>query len=196
MVGALALLIVAAIVVLAVQPLSPKRSESGPSGASETAAPPTPPVRTTAVPAPSGGSVSETISPAPPAKTYKADSTDKVEIPGQVQIHLTGVKQYKKPRAIGPGALAGPVIVVSLDVTNKQADAVGLGGIAVVLQYRGNQVATPVQSELGKPLRGSLEPGKTASGAYVFSVPRGVDSNFVVLVQYGPSNGVARFRTS
>lgn len=151
--------------------------------------------RTTAVPVPSGGSVDETVAPAPSAKTYDGRKAKNVEIPGEMEVRLISVEENKDPKAIGPGALDRPVMVVSLELSNKQSDAVDLSGVTVSLLYDDDQVGTPVQSELGQPFRGQLEAGKNASGVYVFSVPKNIDDSVTILVQYSAGKGIAKFRT-
>lgn len=188
--GAVAVIVV--IVILVVSSLGSK--ESGTAGSGPDPVQPSQ-ARTTAVPVPSGGSIDQTVAPAPSAKTYSSDKTGNIEIPGEVRVKLVGVEKEKKPKAVGPGALNEPVAVVSLELSNGQSDPIDLTGVNVTLIYGKNRVGTPVQSELGKPFTGSLEPGKTVPGVYVFSVPKDSSDKYTILVQSGAGKGIAKFQT-
>lgn len=162
-----------------------------PSSTAGASVQPTVPARTTAVPVPSGGSVDETVSPAPTAKTQSAGSEPSVLIPGEVLVEVTDSEKSKKPEAVGPGALAGQVAVVTMRLTNKQSDSVDLTSVAVRLTDREDRVATPVQSRLGRSFTGVLEPGASATGVYVFTIPDEDESRFTIDVQYGAGTDIA-----
>lgn len=155
---------------------------------------PSVPARTTAVPVPSGGSVKETVTPAPPAATRSAGSKPSVEIPGEMVVEVVSIEKAKNPEAVGPGALAGPVAVVTVKLTNEQSTPVDMTGVAVRLTDRDDRVATPVQSTIGRPFTGFLERGASATGVYVFTIPDEGESRFTVDVQYGAGTDVASIR--
>lgn len=74
---------------------------------------------------------------------------------------------------VGPGNLAGPAVRVTVRLTNEQPDAVMVGLVAVSLTYGvENTPASPLEDPSVQPLRGELDPGETAEGRYVFSLPR------------------------
>lgn len=184
------------VVVLLVLVLHPFGSKDSGTTTQSSQTPEPAPARTTAVPAPSGGSIKKTVAPAPPAKTYANDkASSSVDIPGEVQVKLVSVEKHKKPQAIGPGALADPVVVVTLELSNQQKDPIELHGVSVTLLYGKKHVGTPVQSELGKPFDGSLKTGESAQGSYVFSVPKKSSSTYTIFVQSEAGKGIAKFRT-
>lgn len=190
--GGAAAVIVALVIVLALRPFAssePDTANLGPSAATPS------PARTTAVAAPSGGSIDKTVAPAPRPKTYTNGKASAVEIPGEVLVHLISVERHKAPKAIGPGALNDPVAVVSLEIGNKQEDPIELSGVNVTLLYDKDRVGTPVQSEFSKPFSGSLAPTQQARGTYVFSVSKKSSDKYMILVQSGAGRGIAKFQT-
>jgi hypothetical protein len=83
--------------------------------------------------------------------------------------------------AHGPGNIAGPALRATVRITNGTGKPVSLDGVAVDLTYgKAASPASPVDDPSQAPFRGTVEPGGTAVGVYVFSVPSD-DRNVVTL---------------
>lgn len=89
--------------------------------------------------------------------------------------------------AAGPGEVSGPGVKVSITVTNNGSAKVDLAGLAVNGFYgTDSSPASPVNSKT-TAAKGTIEPGASASGAYVFAVPTDSQSTFRVTVGSGAS---------
>ncbi|MGY1699138.1 hypothetical protein [Geodermatophilus sp. SYSU D00766] len=72
----------------------------------------------------------------------------------------------------GRGNVSGPALRVTVRITNGTPEAVDLGGVAVDLTHGADAVpASPLDDPSQAPFAGSVEPGATAQGVYVFRVP-------------------------
>jgi hypothetical protein len=81
----------------------------------------------------------------------------------------------------GPGNVAGPALRVTVRLTGGAAGPVALDLVGVTLTHGADQIpASPLDDPSADPFGGSLEPGATAEGTYVFSVPEG-DRDLVTL---------------
>ena len=161
-------------------------SASGSSGPATTAGPttkPTPGKPATATPGPSVG-----VSTLPPAPVGSS-----VALQTGVEVSIAGVKDTKVG-ATGPGEIAGPAAVVTVRVHNGTSTPFALSAIAVVASYGKGTPASPSDSGGAKPLIGSLAPGKTADGTYVFLTPAAQASSLRVEVSSGTSAKVVVFQ--
>ena len=75
----------------------------------------------------------------------------------------------------GPGEIGGPGVKVQIQITNGSGETIDLNSVTANIFYGSGKVpASPVtNSDAG--LSGTLSPGKSASGTYYFSVPKGAD---------------------
>ncbi|MCZ2830217.1 hypothetical protein O2W14_15375 [Modestobacter sp. VKM Ac-2986] len=90
--------------------------------------------------------------------------------------------------ANGPGNIAGPALRVTVQVTNGTAEPVSLGGVATNLYLGPDRTpASPVEDPSQAPFTGTVAPGASATGVYVFSVP--VDARSAVTVEVGYEAG-------
>jgi hypothetical protein len=72
----------------------------------------------------------------------------------------------------GRGNVSGPALRVTVSITNATDGTLDLGGVAVDLTHGSDAVpASPLDDPSQAPFSGSLDPGDTAEGVYVFSVP-------------------------
>lgn len=88
-------------------------------------------------------------------------------------------------RASGPGNVAGPAVRVTVRITNGTHSVVSLDGVAVNMYYGADRVpASPLDDPSQLPFHGSLQPGRSADGVYVFSVPTDARGSVTVEVGY------------
>jgi hypothetical protein len=73
--------------------------------------------------------------------------------------------------ATGPGNVDGPALRVTLRITNGTARPVSLDGVAVNLAYGPALTpASPLDDRSQAPFHGTVAPGGSADGVYVFTI--------------------------
>jgi len=106
------------------------------------------------------------VSLAPSVKVGKPSDI----LPG-VRVSVGTVKPVTVKAQL-PGELAGPAAAVPVQIRNGSKKAFSLDGLAVTAAYNGDTPGTDTSAAPAKPMEGSLKPGQTAKGTYVFMVPR------------------------
>jgi hypothetical protein len=87
--------------------------------------------------------------------------------------------------AVGPGNVAGPALKVTVRITNGTAEPVALGGVSVNLSYGPDHApASPLDDPSRQPFATVVQPGESADGVYVFTVPTDVRDSVTVEVGY------------
>jgi hypothetical protein len=105
---------------------------------------------------------------------------DKPAAVGGVTAEVTSLTAVRASGR-GPGNIAGPALRATVRLTNGTGGPVSLDGVAVALTYGKNaSPASPVDDPSQSPFRGTVQPGRSAVGVYVFSVPSG-DRNVVTV---------------
>ena len=90
--------------------------------------------------------------------------------------------------AQGPGNVAGPALRATVRITNGTADPVSLDAVAVDLATGTDRTpASPLDDPSEVPFAGTVAPGDSAQGVYVFTVP--ADARAVVTVSVGYQAG-------
>ncbi|MGY1783771.1 hypothetical protein [Geodermatophilus sp. SYSU D00698] len=173
---------------------------TGGGGDDGTATAATPGASTTAAPAaPTTTAPGETVAP-PPATPTPTGPTEDVDEPppsspevpldapaavGNGIVATIGAIEAIDGTAVGPGNIAGPALRVTVRIENGTAEAVSLDGVAVNLSYGPERTpASPLDDPSQVPFVGSVEPGSTGEGVYVFSVPADVRDSVTVEVGY------------
>jgi hypothetical protein len=87
--------------------------------------------------------------------------------------------------ATGPGNISGPAIRVTVRLANGTGEPVSLDGVAVNMYYGADLTpASPLEDPSQRPFSGTVAPGGTADGIYVFTVPSGSRDAVTVEVGY------------
>jgi hypothetical protein len=87
--------------------------------------------------------------------------------------------------AVGPGNIAGPALRVTVRIENGTGAAVSLDGVAVNMSYGADRTpASPLDDASRRPFTGMVEPGESADGVYVFSVPTDARDSVTIEVGY------------
>lgn len=171
-------------------------AEQPPAGTSSaapatTAAPsvPAPAAEPEPEPAPEGA---ESLPPAlPPValdETSTAEDGTAVTVTEVEAIDGTG---------IGAGNVGGPALRVGVRIENGSAEPIALDGVVVDLFHSGATTpGSPLDDPSRRPLSGTLEPGASAEGAYVFSVPGEGRDRVRVSVAYRPGSPFLVFEGS
>ena len=93
-----------------------------------------------------------------------------------------------------PGETAGPAVASTLEVRNDSKEPFDLSTIAVTASYGDGTPAIVNRSEPAEDLTGTVEPGKTAKGVYVFRAPEKDADPMVLEVQSGARPNVLQFK--
>lgn len=95
----------------------------------------------------------------------------------------------------GPGEMSGAALRVTFDLTNNGTTPLDLSTTIVTLGTVDGEPASPVDSDSSAdPLMGTLAPGESATGVYLFIAPKGLDRNIQVDFSTSTKEPVLIFR--
>jgi hypothetical protein len=161
-------------------PSAPASSGEVPPGAE---LPPAPEPATTEVPAPQGGHIHETVAEVPLTTNAPVAVTGTADYGNGVTASLAKLERITTTAEL-PGEIAGPGVAVTVRLVNDSSAAVDLGLVVVDLQDAGGTPAIPMSTSPAAPFGGSLAPGATADGVYVFTLPPSYAGPATVSVSY------------
>lgn len=117
-----------------------------------------------------------------------------VAAPGGVTVTLAHIEAVDG-QAVAPGEIGGPAVRVAVDIQNTGASPLDLEYI-VVNAYTGKDrtPAGAIMQPGGKPFGGSLKPGDSAAGVYLFTVAEADREDVTITVDYGLEDPVVVFR--
>lgn len=145
-------------------------AEAGSSVPSSSSPPATDPAGSLTVPAPVAGgqgAVVPVVTVAPQAATpLGAPATDA----GGLRFAIASIDAVQG-EASAPGEIGGPALQVTLRATNTSTSPVDLSLTVVDLRHGADQVPAAPFTVGTTPLGGTLAPGASATGVYVFAVP-------------------------
>lgn len=133
------------------------------------------------------GKPSVAISLAPAVKVGEP-----AEIASAVRVTVGKVKDVTV-KARQPGEIAGAAAAVPLTVRNGSGAAFSLDGMVVTAFYGDDIPGNETTASPSKPMTGSLAPGKTAKGTYVFNIPKKYASTLRVEVASNQSPTIVQF---
>lgn len=151
-----------------------------------------PPARTTPVPAPSGGTTSEVISPATPGPITKVGFTQPASLNDGVTISLPSIKAMTA-KAETPGEITGPAVAIEVRVQNNSKADIDVGSAVVTLVDSKGALAQPTTSDPYHALSGTVAPGASAVGTYVFRIPTDDRQALTLSVEYIAGAPTAHF---
>jgi hypothetical protein len=117
-------------------------------------------------------------------ETTSASLNETAETGQGVTVKVTKI-EHVEGKANGPGEIAGPAVRLNVHVANGSPKQLSME-LALVNVYYG-KARTPAASLSGPradPLAGSIDPGGSASGRYVFGVPRSKQDQLTVEFSY------------
>lgn len=152
-----------------------------------------PPPASTPVPPPVPGKVSSTVPGRKVVKRKSVPLKGRGEAADQVVVTLPSVKSVKAT-AQGPGEVAGPALAVTVKVDNKTGAAVDLVAAVVTLTASDRTPGSIMSSSPARQLPASVAKGKTATGVYVFTLPKGKRDPVTVEVQTSGASPVIVFK--
>ena len=147
---------------------------------------------TTPVPASQSGNVDQTV----PSKTVASKppvAIDKPAMPAAgVVVTLPSIKAITA-KAQGPGEVSGPAVAVTVEVKNNTKSAVDLSQTVVNLTAANGDPGSMMTASPAKPLPTSVKPGGSATGVYVFAVPKSQRDPITVEVSISADTPTAVF---
>ncbi|MCF7553847.1 hypothetical protein [Pseudonocardia sp. WMMC193] len=102
---------------------------------------------------------------------------------------VTKIDDSARLEANGPGDVAGPAAIVTVQVRNDTPDTVDLTGVTVTATADGAP-STPSSSDPAAPLAGSLPNGESRDGVYVFRVSDQDAARLLVEISWNGSPNV------
>jgi hypothetical protein len=149
-------------------------------------------VRSTAVPAPSGGSINQTVPSVAPGAVTRVAITKPAVLPSKVTISIVSAK-LASVKANTPGEIAGQAIEAVVLIENGTSNTIDLGSTVVSLTEGSGALGQPTTSSPAKPFTESLAPGSSVSAVYVFRVPKTGYNPVQISVSYAGGAPVALF---
>ena len=176
---------------------SPSATETGSAPTMPASAQPTPATTsrppTTPVTPSQSGNVDQTV----PSKTVSSRppvSLDKSAQPTtDVVVSLPSIKAIEA-KGQGPGEVSGPAVAVTVKVTNNKKSALDLSQTVVNLTAANGDPGSMMTGSPAAPLPATLPPGKSATGVYVFAVPKSQRDPVKIEVSIDADTPVAVFR--
>jgi hypothetical protein len=123
---------------------------------------------TTGAPALSDPATGGEESGLPASKEYALDAT--APLADGVDVRVSSITTIDAEAAL-PGEIGGPGVQLVVELTNSSSEAVDLASFLIDLTDADGVSAGQVTTDPARPVMGSLEPGGTATGTYVFVVP-------------------------
>lgn len=141
------------------------------------------PAATTPVPAPQGGDINQTVAAVPVTTAPAVPLDSAADFGGGVRVEMVELNRIDTT-AQGPGEIAGPGVAIKLRFVNDSSAAVSLDNVIVNLADGSQQPGLPMSAAPAQPLRGSVDPGASAEGVYVFTLPPDFTNPTSVTVSY------------
>jgi hypothetical protein len=91
--------------------------------------------------------------------------------------------------AEGPGEIAGPGVIATVEVRNDTDEPFDLGGLAINAHYGDDTPASPSLLP-GRSLSGTVAPGQRVSGDFGFRVPEDERDSLVLDIQHSGTPNV------
>jgi len=138
---------------------------------------------------PDAGDGPQTAAPLP---TQEAVLGDTVAFDTGISVTIDSVKAVTVD-AETPGEVSGSAVVVEVTAKNGTDEAQTLESAVVMLSSQDGEVGVGTTAGDPKPFTGSLEPGKSATGRYVFMLGSAAGRPVTVSVNYAAGEPVAIF---
>ncbi len=153
---------------------------------------PSAPAATTPVPAPGGGDINQTVPAVELTTNSPVELTQTAEAGSGVKISLAGIESVTTVSEL-PGEIAGPGLKITITVQNTSAAAVDLNNVVVDVQDAAGTPSIPMGASPAAPFTGSVQPGASATGVYVFTLPTSYTNPATVVFSYSTEAPVVLF---
>lgn len=193
-VGAAAVIVIALAIWLSVRGSDPSSAPTESASSSSTPAPSASGTRS-AAPSPSASPSATDTAGGPVAPEAAPVAPDEVVVTDDdVEISLTNIESVDGQATVA-GEISGPAIRVTVRFENSSGEPLDLGYV-VVNAYGGadRAPASSIMRPGGDPVSGSLAPGESAEGVYLFSVPLAERDDVTIAVDYRVGQSTIVFR--
>lgn len=143
----------------------------------------------TATPTPGAADGPQT---APELPTKEAALDETVSFDTGIDVAITGIESIDV-EAETPGEVSGPAIRVTVKAENTTDTAQSLESAVVALAADDGEPGIGTTAGSPQPFKGSIKPGASASGTYVFMLDPASDRMVSVSVNYAAGEPVAIF---
>lgn len=150
------------------------------------------PTVTSAISAPMGGNVSESVPSGSVRTAAPIDLTATANFGTGVTAKVVANSRISFT-AHRPGEISGPAVEVRIRFTNNSSAAVSLANVVLNDQDAKATPLVQVDSSPAAPVSGSLAPGKSATGIYAFELPPSYHSPLTLSVSYTTAAPVVLF---
>jgi hypothetical protein len=144
------------------------------------------------VPAPSGGTLDQVIASPSPVPTVPVTIDKAAVVDAGVTIRLSSVTATKV-KAETPGEVSGSAVVVTVVVSNKGTATASVDSAYLDLVADDGTFGIATTAGPGDPLHGSIAPGASAQGSYVFMLPTPRGRDVTITVSHAAGAPVAQF---
>lgn len=138
---------------------------------------------------PDAGDGPQTAAPLP---TQEAAVGETVAFDTGISVVIDSVKATTV-EAKTPGEVSGPAVIVTVTAKNDSSEVQSLDSAVVMLSADDGEPGIGTTAGDPEPLSGSLKPGASASGRYVFMLGSASDRAVSVSVNYAAGEPVAIF---
>ena len=135
------------------------------------------------VPAPGGGTVEEVVPEVAPAATQEVAIDAPATLPDGVIVSIAGVDQLVVA-AETPGEIAGPAVAVTFALTNGSTEPIDVSTAMATVSGADGTFGQPTTSVPSAPFSGTIAPGGSATGVYVFLLPESQRESLTATLEY------------
>jgi hypothetical protein len=137
------------------------------------------------------GDITETIAPQPTETALAVDLDDTAAFSGGVTATITQVVSVQTEADL-PGEIAGPGVALTVEIVNGSADPIDLGATLVDLIDADGLSATQIVQGT-EPHTGTLAPGESMFGTYVFGLGEAQRRDVTVQLSYTTDEPIVVF---
>ena len=174
------------------QSVGANQSKSSSASASSSPASTTLPTLTTPVSAPNGGSIKSTVASATVHTNAPIPVTATADFGTGVTAHVVSNTKITFSAKL-PGEISGPAAQVTVAFTNGSSAPVSLANVVVNDSDAKGTPFVAGASSPAAPVSGTLAPGKTVTGVYVFELAPGYVAPLTLSVSYSTAAPVVLF---
>lgn len=156
------------------------------------APPPTSTGRSTAVPAPGPGTISDEVPSMAPGPLVTVSMTETADVQDNVSIQVDKASSLVA-KAQTPGEISGPAIAFTVSIHNGSGKPINIDSVMATLLEKDGNLGMPTTSDPYHPFSGDLAPGASAEGTYIFLTPIENRQGLTFSVEYLAGSARAQF---
>lgn len=142
-----------------------------------------------------GGTVDETVPPTPAVELDPVALTEEADFGTGVRARIVAIEALEL-EAFVPGEVSGPGVSITIDIANDGPDALDLGLLLVDLVDAQGRSATLLTPREAIGHSGTIAPGASAEGTYLFTIAVDDRDDVTLRVNYLASEPTVVFQGS